>query len=100
MLTHTAPDSLSLSLVPPFLSPPLGPLQLRSQEAWADFPAPCPRHVRGDNCTGRQMPRAQRSLHERSRPPLEVPPGPASQGSYDLIPALLAFAAWIPNETK
>lgn len=24
----------------------------------------------------------------------------ASQGSYDLILALLAFAAWIPDETK
>ena len=37
------------------------------------------------------MPRARHSLCERSRHPLEVPPGPASQESYDLIPALLAL---------
>lgn len=51
------------------------------------------------------MPWAQRSFMNAAVTHLRFPQDlatvtQASQGSYDLIPALLAFAAWIPNETN
>lgn len=101
--THTLTASFCL-LFPSSFHPLSRPHQLRSQEAWSDFPASCPHRTRGDNRARMQPPWASpltggAITHLRFPQDLTMVKQ-VSQGSYDLILAPLAFAAWIPVETK